>query len=185
MNFKTKQKIIKMKKQYAKYCSNVWYTIMYPLTLVLDKYSDFKYKRLNDKVDSLTVQEASHLMAKYILKRLAERPHLVYELYVCESQYDSDECPSTAIDYILWELSRAKGKYHVLYKWGWKIHYKHLRKPNGIFLNDLMTGFIYDELYDIDGLEVYFEYDEELKNSIKGKMNYPNYQKHLVIKVKK
>lgn len=184
MNFKTQQKSIKMKKQFIKYCGNVWYTIMYPLAFVLDRYSDFKYERLRDKIDNLTVQEASCLMAKYILKKLAERPNLEYELYVCESQYDSDECPTTVIDHILDEMARAKGKYHILYKWAWKMHYKHLGKANGILVNDLMTGFIYDELYDIEGIEVYFEYSEEIKNTIRGKVDYPNYQKHLIIKVK-
>lgn len=93
MDFKTKQKLHNVKRKVLKALSNVWYTLVYPLAWVLDKYGDFKYNCHRKKVDNMSIEKAGKLMAKYIQKQLIGNPKRAWELYVCKTSYWLDEDP--------------------------------------------------------------------------------------------
>lgn len=182
MDFKTKQKLHKVKCNLSKALSNTWYALMSPIAWVLNKYDDFKYECYKKKIENLDIQKIGKLMAKRIQKKLIERPSEVWELYVCQSSYWSDGRPDTAIDHMIYGLCFAKGKYQLLYEWAYRAHYQ--KQMNDVWLNDVITRIIHDELYKVDGLDVYWEYETDLVNPWVTSQPIKDYQKHLIIKVK-
>lgn len=183
MKFKTKQKLYEVKCKLSKALSNIWYTSVYPLAWILDKHSEFKYKHFQKKVDNLTIQEAGELMAKHILKKMVDKPTYAFEFYVCNSLWYPDAEPDTMIDYMLYDLYYAKRKYKVLYQWAYKKHY--YKNMNDVWLNEALCQIVFDELCDIEGLDVHWEYETDLTDPWKTWQPIKDYQKHLVIKVKK
>lgn len=181
MKFETKQKLHKTKRNLLKTLSNTWYALVYPIAWVLNKYDDFKYERYKKKIENLDIQKIGKLMAKYIQKKLIDRPSDVWELYVCQSSYFSDEQPDTVIDHMIYDLYFAKGKYQLLYKWAYRTHMKQM---NDVWLNDVITRIIHDELYKVDGLDVHWEYVCERNEKYEYIDMVKDYRKHLVIKVK-
>lgn len=182
MKFIMRQKMYRKKQKLLAFIGGIIVTISSPFIGVYVVYNKFKYKQFKNRVNRLSIYDASCLMARHIFKELAERPKLEYELYVCDSEYHSDADPTTVIDHVLYDLPYSKGKYYILYKWAWDMHYN--RKLNGVWLNEVMAEIIHNELYNIKGLDVHWEYDEEIAKSAIGKRDYPNYQKHLIIRVK-
>lgn len=182
MKFETMQKLYKAKRKLYKVISNTWYTLMYPVAWILDLHSDYKYKHFKKKVNNLTIQEIGELMAKRTLKKLTRNPKRVYEFYVCESSYYSDEEPMTVIDYMIDELYYSEGKWKFLYKWAYEQH--HHYNMNGVWLNEAITQVIHDELSCIKGLDVHWEYVCQINEGMKYIELVKDYQKHLVIKVK-
>ena len=182
MKFETKQKLHKTKRNLLKTLSNTWYILMSPIAWVLNKYNNFKYERHKKKIENLDIQMIGELMAKHIQKKLIEKPSEVWKLYVCQSSYFPDEQPDTVIDHMIYDLCFAKGKYQLLYDWAYRTHY--WKKMNDVWLNDVLTQIIHDELFRIDGLDVYWEYETDLVNPWKTPQPIEDYRKHLVIKVK-
>lgn len=185
MEFKTQQQLYKLKKQTAKGLSEMWYTLVYPLAWSLDKIDYIKHRRLDKKVANMSVQNAGKFMARHIYKEMIEEKKR-YEFYVCKSDYSKyvDETNSfTVIDYILEDLhyiSNKKYKYKVLYEWA---EIQHRKGMNDVWLNGELCQIIYDELCDVDGIHVYWEYETELTDKRKYWRPMQDYQKHLIIEV--
>lgn len=182
MDFKTKQKLHNVKRKVLKALSNVWYTLVYPLAWVLDKYGDLKYNRHKKKVENMSIEKAGKLMAKYIQKQLISNPKRVWELYVCKTSYWSEGDPVTVVDYMMYCFYYGKGEYETLYDWAYGIHYN--KKLNDVWLNGELAQIIYDELSKVKGLDVHWEYVCELNEKYEYFDVIKDYQKHLVIKVK-
>lgn len=183
MKFERLRKLYKAKQKWSKIATTTWYKVIYPIAWALRLYDDFKYKRTEKKIANLTIQKVGELMAKRILEKLTINPKRVYEFYVCESSYYSDDDPVTIIDYMIYDLCYTKGKFALLYKWAYKQHYHY--RMNDVWLTGVLTQVIYDELCSIEELDVHWEYVCQINEELEYIQPIKNYEKHLVVKVKK
>ena len=180
MKFETMQKLYKAKRKLSKATSNTWYTLVYPLAWLLDKHSEVKYKYFQKKVDNLTIQKVGELMAKEIQKRLVVRPKTEYEFYVCKSDckgFWDDDCIDTPLAHL---LTKDLFINDCVYEWA-----RRSADMNDVWLSNEMCQIIYDELCDVQELDVCWHHTCELNEKYKYFDLVKDYQKHLVIKVKK
>lgn len=178
MKFTTKRKLNDLKRKTNKMLCNTWYTLVYPLAWLLNTCDKYKEKRFDKKVSKLTVDDVSKLMAKQIQKELINNPKNKYELFVCKSTCNVWERVDvlTPLDELLTKWIYVND---YVYKWAMQS-----RDLNDVWLNGEMCQVIFDELCDIEGLDVQWNYVCEANEQFKYCKPVKDYQKHLVIKIK-
>lgn len=186
MNFKTRQKLHKAKRNAIDTLKKIIWVLLYPIIFLSDTYDKLKSKCKKHKVNTLTYEQVANLMCKHIIDKLTRMPNYKFEFYVCQTRYckycEGEDEPLTVVDYIVDSFDyNKKRKYKLLRKWGEEIHYSN---KNTVELNRVLTDFIYFNLLKVEGLEVYWEYETHLTDKWKVWRPIQDYEKHLVIKVK-
>ena len=188
MNFKTRQKLHKFKKQGKHIINKIISIAVKPLepfvNLILwceDRFYLMNRKRLEHKIKNLSCEKVVNVVAKRIVKELLEDSEGQYEFYICKSDFmgihDEYNTSLTVIDYILDNFEYEKKYiYKVVDCWASSLRWNSNNKLN---IDRELTELLNEKLSQYEDLDVHWECEI---------LNYwcdiKDYEKHLVIKVK-
>lgn len=187
MKFSTKVKLHNFKKQFWGKMKDTYYFLVTPLAWCEDKLYSFKHKKEDREIENLSHEQVANLLIKHINQILVEDSNEVFEFYICESKYYAygEYSPRTVFDYIeeMFYFTK-KRKYKIMRSWVMRKS-SYSNKENEYAEIKKLTEAIYSQANKYDDLDVHWEYETDLTDPRKTWDVIKNYEKHLVIKLKK